>query len=47
MEAKIEQQARGTRILYGATARKRREIIGVCTAIAERRGLHGSASAVR
>jgi histidyl-tRNA synthetase len=38
MEPKIEQQARGTRILVGATAAKRRTIINGLIEVATRRG---------
>jgi hypothetical protein len=40
MEVKIDLQARGTRLLIGETANKRRSIIDSLINIAIRRGLH-------
>ena len=40
MEFKLDEQARGTRILFGETAAKRRSVIASCTEAATRRGLH-------
>jgi hypothetical protein len=40
METKLEKQAKGTRLLIGDTAKRRRDIINACIGIAEREGLH-------
>jgi hypothetical protein len=42
MDIKLEQQVRGTRLLIGDTAKRRRDIINACIGIAEREGLHRS-----
>jgi hypothetical protein len=47
MEVKLEQSAKGTRIIIGDTAKRRREIINRCIEIAELRGLHRGRPSIR
>jgi hypothetical protein len=45
MELKTDKQAKGTRILFGDTAKKRRLMIDTLVRIADQEGLHGSSVA--